>query len=51
MALRRHNAEQDYETAFALREHACARLDDEIQYLSSLLAAYTHRSRQAEVAA
>ena len=49
MALRRQNAEQDDEIASVLSEHACERLDDEIEYLSSLLAVYTRRSRLAEV--
>jgi hypothetical protein len=49
MALRRQNAEQDFDIASVLSEHACARLDDEIECLSSLLASYTRHSRQAEV--
>ena len=49
MALRRQNAEQDYDIACVLSEHACAQLDDEIEYMSSLLASYARRSRQAEV--
>jgi len=49
MALRRQNAELDYDIASVLSEHACERLDDEIEYLSSLLAVYTRRSRLAEV--
>ena len=49
MALRRQNAELDYDIASVLSEHACERLDDEIEYLSSLLSVYTRRSRLAEV--
>jgi hypothetical protein len=48
MALRRQNAEQDYDIASVLSEHARARLDDEIEYLSSLLSAYTRSLRQTE---
>jgi hypothetical protein len=49
MALRHQNAEQDSDIASVLSEHACEQLDDEIEYLSSLLSTYTRRIRQAEV--
>jgi hypothetical protein len=49
MALRRQNAELDYEIASVLSEFASQPLDEELEHLSELLASYTSRFRQAEV--
>ena len=49
MALRRQNAELDFEIASVLSEYASQPLDDELEHLSVLLASCTCRSRQAEV--
>ena len=49
MALHRQNAELDYDIASILSEHACQPLDEEIENLSALLAAYVSQARQREV--
>ena len=48
MALRRQNAELDYEIASVLSEFVCQPLDEELEDLSELLALCVRQSRQRE---